>query len=630
MNTAFGGNRVGGIVTLDIKNAYPVGLLAGLGPKYNDQQELTLAQLRYTALQSDLAVKEFLSNVNSSIDTLNTALIAPKSFNSQVESIAYINSASQINDINRNTLNVVNIAYTNAKLVAKVCSDAAYSGYLTTEAYNIFAERSRTLIPAISLGKMTPSANPRDTATLSIISTSVANNIQGIQNTINDASNNVYEFINKTQSLIDSAVSVSSSVAINLYLQFKFTHLVNLVANIFLDVISEFAGKETLITQYKSQLLDASGNPYGPKVPLQSAINVASYTLTCINTFIAKFNTPTDYTKPIDNLSTLVDILEASARKKDEYMYLTRAVMNGEIAAASTIRGYGGKISVPNVLPFTPIYVSNEVILDADNARIIALAADKSASNARAIVEAIKSLRDVFLETLIPETLTQTIAADSSSAITSILDQVNIITSNSSPIDAVLLTSRVNNFLYGKIQEYTDKERVLLSSSEEASLILNILNNANTIPFDTLLNIQSKSRILNDAKEKSQAISDKLLPRLISSNNNANNLVTPQRIATQTFASNKAGAKLAYNNSLLQRLSKDGIPSPPKPYNSFKAGIRAQTLPPIANPNIQQLIERNKIQPVGLNSLRTISDTQLKLAQNVQYISDQSKFSFRQ
>ena len=154
MNTAFGGNRVGGVVSFDTVNSYPVGLLSALGPIYSDQQLLTLAQLRYTDTQSDISTEAFANYASLNISALNAQLTPPGSAVSQITAINYANAASQINYANQITFNIANVEYTNAKAVAKACSDAAHSGYLTTEAYALQLQTASTLSSVIMMGKL--------------------------------------------------------------------------------------------------------------------------------------------------------------------------------------------------------------------------------------------------------------------------------------------------------------------------------------------------------------------------------------------------------------------------------------------------------------------------------------------
>ena len=112
-------------------------------------------------------------------------------------------------------------------------------------------------------------------------------------------------------------------------------------------------------------------------------------------------------------------------------------------------------------------------------------------------------------------------------------------------------------------------------------------------------------------------------------NNTAYNLISPQKIAVQTASANRAGAFYVNSISKLDRISNNVYPEPPPAYTGFKAGIRANTFIPV-RPSLDELVYRNRIQPLKLDSLKTISEVKIKVAQEVQQIKDNSAFSFRQ
>jgi len=86
------------------------------------------------------------------------------------------------------------------------------------------------------------------------------------------------------------------------------------------------------------------------------------------------------------------------------------------------------------------------------------------------------------------------------------------------------------------------------------------------------------------------------------------------------------------NNNSLSRLDRNSrnVPvDPPAAYKSFNAEIRVKTFQPV-RPTLDELVYKNRITPLRLDSLRTITATKIKVAQNVQQIKDNSAFSFRQ
>jgi len=105
--------------------------------------------------------------------------------------------------------------------------------------------------------------------------------------------------------------------------------------------------------------------------------------------------------------------------------------------------------------------------------------------------------------------------------------------------------------------------------------------------------------------------------------------MTPSKIAVQTAQANIAGSNLANAASRIGMLSRNIFPLPPPAYSGFKADTRATISLP-NRPSLNELVFRNRIEPLRLDSVRTINATNVKIAQEVQQINDMSIFSFRQ
>jgi hypothetical protein len=619
MNTAFGGNRVHGIVSFDTTNSYPVGLLSGLGPIYNDQQLLTLAQLRYTDIQSDILSQSSANSASLNRSVLNAQLTPSDSAISQIKAVNYVNAASQINYANQISFNLANVEYTNAKAVAKACSDAAYSGYLTSEAYVLELQTASTLSRVRMMGNLIPDINLLDTVRLSSISTTVARTFQLSLDSYNSASTNTALYISNTNSLISAAIIKSASVTANLTLQKSFVTVTKLVIKTITDVMSKLAGKESPISQYNT-----------PQVPLQNAINIASYVLICINTFIKQVSAPatTNYSTPIINLSTITTSFISTARANNISNYFAAFMANNDIAAATSLRGYNSPIFLPNTYSTTPQYASTEFISTAVKLLAISDDADISASNSLALTNAVIALQNALQNTPTPESATLVIANNSSTTISRVLSDVQIVTSNSSAFNSVPLTNRCNNILMGNLKDYTVNETTLISSITNASTVLRLLNSANIISSN-VSTIKEKLRVINTATDKANSISESMKSSIILLNNTANNLVTGQTLAIQTEAAYSAAASMAYKNSRLARLSNktSGLENPPN--ISFKSIAPVPIVPPTI-PNIDNLLARTAIGPYNLNSLPSIPSMEKRVEKNVNITRERSAFSFTQ
>lgn len=662
MNTSFGGNQVGNFQSLDIAGSYPTGLLAGLGPLYNNSQELINAQLRYTASQVNITAAQDSQYMNTDISIQQTATISPISLNTQIAAINYKNAASHVNYANMNIANIANIAYANANAVTKVCEDASYSAYLTHEASQIVLNRISTAVIVWSLAKYTPDVNPIDYTTLSSISTSAGMVGQDAQDAITLAQTNAFQYLLKTQDILGNAITKATSVATNLTLVAAFNNLVKCVAKTIIDPLSEIAGKELLVTQYV------------PHVPLQNAINISNGALSSMNVFvssIAMHNNLSTISTLTATAGTLANSLDAAARITDIKRDLTNAIMKHSIAITSTIRGGGAPISTPDYYTFTPERVSETTIgylnygpggtastystivgensltstvtllpqstikfisaVDLEDiTKKISLSADTSANNARAVSDALLAVQAAFIQTISPQPIITTVANASKNAIISIMSTVKKVTSNSSSWSAVNITRRANNTIVGDYESITEKYNDSIDAANDATEVVQLLIKALMSTTVTDINVTEQSLWLtNAAKGKAEEISKNAKDKAYILSRTAHNYITPAHIATQTYSAATLGASNVNKISRLARISDAPPVISPKPYSSYKADIRAKRLLPV-RPTLNELVYRNRLQPLRLDSLRSIIDTKVKVAQEVQYIHDISAFSFRQ
>lgn len=620
--SVFGENTIGGRVSLDITGSYPTGLMAALGSYYNDPQLLTMAQLRYTAAQVDINAQQDAAYATTNLQVEKEATVAANNLATQMAATNYKNASSGVNYANQNSSTVANTAYTNAFSVYKICKDASYLAFLTHKATEIVAERVEAEIIAKSVGMSKPDVNTIDITTLSTVSTMVGNKVQDAHNATVLAQSNALQYLLRTQELLNNAIIRSRSVSVNLTVVSKFDMLVKLVIKNIADPLNAIAGKETLVTQYV------------PSVPLNNAIQVANYAINTIKGFIfassLNITTNVDITTNIAASIALSDSLDTIARGKNSILYLAEATAKQMVRAASTMTSLGSMISIPNERPYDPYYVSRNCIDKANFARSVSDPADISASNSRSVSDALTSLQTSFASNITPEPMVITSATSSLKMLNDMMDAVNKVTSNTSAYTGVAVSIRSSNTVNGLLSLITVKEADSSIATKDALSVLEILIKARaqaTVPnVDVALALLWR---VNEAKGRAEEVSEKAKQTSLILSRTAHNLVTPQTIAIQTASANSAGR---INNNSLSRLDRNSrnVPvDPPPAYKSFNADIRAKTFQPV-RPTLDELVLKNRLTPLRLDSLRTVTATKLKVAQDVQHINDISAFSFRQ
>lgn len=623
MNTVFGGNQVGGRVELDIAGSYPTGLMAALGTSYNDPQELINAQLRYTAAFVDITSGQDAGYALRNTSIENSGILSPTSLLTQVAAITYRNASSEVNYANQNVSNNANVAYTNAHAVYKACEDASYMAFIVNESAQIVLDRISTATAVVMLGNTPPGINAIDRTTLDYISSIVGKVDRVAQNNVSKSHINATNQQNKLLVILNNAIVKSSTVTNNLTLVAAFNSLVKVILKNINDPLLSIAGKEDLVTQYV------------PSVPLNNAINVANLAVTCINNFISALEsglqTSASITASVAASAALATSLDSIARANDITMYLKDATADVLIQTTSTMKVNGSQISIPSGYPYTAEYVSESAISAARAAKNVALPADISASNARAVSNALNTLKQAFASNRTPEPMIAVIANSSLKMLMDTLNTLAKVTNNSSSYSAVAITKRASNTIVGYLARITQDESISLEAAGNANDVLKLLNTAilKISAPDSLQKTQDVLWAVNAAKGRAHEVSEKAKDVAFILSRTAHNLVTPQRIAIQTAGANRAGA---INNNLASRLDRNSrsVPvDPPPAYKSFKADIRAKTFQPI-RPSLDELVFKNRITPLRLDSLRTIMDTNIKVAEEVQRIYDTSAFSFRQ
>ena len=627
------------MTTLDIAGSYPTGLMAALGTAYNDPQELINAQLRYTAAQVDITTQNNAAYSQENLEIRNTATLAAISLNTQIAATTYKNASHQVNYANQILSDKMSAAYTNAYTVYKVIRDASYTAYLLNESSIVLKDKIAAANIVVSVGMSRPNVNTIDITTLSTISTMVGNVEVAAHLAVSLARTNATNYLLKTQSLLANAIIKSTLVTNRLTLIAAFNNLLKTVLKNIADPLNHIAGKGLLDTQYV------------PGIPLSNAIQVANYAKATLHGIIlaigASVPTNSQITTNISTISTLANSLDNIARENDVNMYLTGATTNQMINTASTMKAYGMVISIPSEYPFDQYRVNTPAIQIATMVKRIALLADASAVNARLVSDALISLANAYEDAttavqIVLNSQTQLsaggwmpnsflkIAISSLDILNEVLLSVNNVVSNSSAHSAIAITTRAANTVNGLLAKISVELSETLNEASDANDILKLLNTA--ISKAIVTNTEATTPLLwavNAAMDKADEISEKLKEKSFVLSRTAHNSVTPQTIAIQTATANRAGQM---NNNMLSRLdrnSRNPPVIPPKPYTYFKATTRTTPFQPL-RPSLDELVYKNRITPLRPDSLRTVLDTKIKVAQEVQELKDKSGFSFRQ
>ena len=653
MNTAFGGNQVGSRVSYDIAGSYPTGLLAALGRTYNYQQELINAQLRYTASQLDINSQEGAAYASYNIQKEKTATVAASSLEDQIASVVYANASSRVNAANQDLSDDANIAYTKANAVYKLCSDASYSAYLSIQAAelandaihtyndiksvgltipnvndvntfqndasnNIILAQSSTLRNSIM---SIPSVNPLDIATHSHIITIFHNFEKDASNNTILAQSNSLQYLLKTQGILANAIVKSTTLTTNLAVTTAFDALVKAVINNLADPLYYIAGKELIVTQYV------------PSPPLSNAINVTNNAIASINAFIQAISlnqrTSADIVSTVAQAGNIASTLDADARLNDKLMYNSDATINFLIRSASTMRSYGAALSFPSEYTLSPSQIYAEAINVGNAVKKVALHADISAVNARTVSNALIYLKTQFQLNTTPDSSIALIATKSLKLINSAMESVTKVTSNSSAYSAVAITLRASNTVNGLLAQASQAELKSSDAYSDANSVLLLISNALAATvIGNVSQLQSAAWVVNTATARAGEVAEITKNKAILLNRTSNNSVTPRSIAIQTASANRTGT---LNNNYLSRLDRNSR-NPVfelKAYKPFQAEIRAQTFQPV-RPTLDELVYKNRITPLVTNSMKSITEAKVKVAEQVQRIKSASGFSYKQ
>jgi hypothetical protein len=621
MSTAFGGNQVGNRVSLDIAGSYPTGLMAALGRSYNDQQLLINAQLRYTAAQVDINSQQDSTYASYNIEKEKSATIAATSLQNQIDAMVYTNASSRVNYVNKELSDDANYAYTKANVIYKLCCDASYSAHLSVDAAEIVIDKINTYKDVTSVGMSIPDINPIDTTSLSYMSTLVGNFENDASSNAILAESNAFQYLLKTQGILANAIVKSTTLTSNLGVTTAFNSLVKAVINNLADPLYYIAGKEILVTQYV------------PSPPLQNAIDVTNNAITSINAFIQAIslnqNTSPSIVSSVTAAGNIASSLDIAARLNDKLMYNSDATINFLIKSASTMRFYGAALSFPSENTLSPTQIYTEAIRVGNEVKKVALHADISAVNARTVSNTLIYLKAQFLANTTPDSSISLIASNSLKLINDAMASVIKVTSNSSAYSAVAITLRASNTVNGLLAQISQEEVKSSEAYSDANSVLLLLNTAlSATVIGNVSQLQSAAWAVNAATGRAKEVMETAKDKAYLLTRTANNSVTPQSIAIQTSSANRAGA---LNNNYLSRLDRNSREPllQLKAYRPFQAEIRAQTFQPV-RPSLDELVYKNRITPLVTNSMASITETKVKVAQQVQRIKTASGFSYRQ
>jgi hypothetical protein len=643
MNTPVTGKQMDGMVSLDITNSYPIGYLAQLGPYYNDLQERINAQINYTANQADITSQQNAAYLLHNLELEKSGTIPPASASAVSADSIYINGANAVNYANKDAATRINAEYTNAYAIEKSARDASYSAFLTTEASKIRLDRINALSTVMQLGNTPISINPLRIINSSTISNMVSAVEQTAQQKVNDASGNVQAYITNTHILLNNTITKSRSVTQNRLLVSEFNILVRTVIEAVLFPLVEITKNEIVVTQNVPSIILT--------VAIQLVNNTQAYLYALITNTV---------TTQINSADSYADILESIARSNDLNMYKQnklQSILNNSaisINLQSTYTAVTKDIyaSAENALAVERL--KQAILTDASGnilasqsaivaisaaaakispiaAKTLALNADTSAANSRAVYNAIVNLNTAYTTTTTKEPIILTTATESLTIISSIASIISKVTSNTSVHSARPIMRRALNTVQGILKNAIETEKISLESAEDASSVLSLLNTAYSITptITDISGINNKLWSINTAVNRAKEVTDKLKERLFLLNRTAHNLVTGSKIAVQTASANAAGINNSNYISRTNRTSRNVYVGPPPAYTGFKANIRANNIIPI-RPSLDELVYRNRIQPLRLDSLRSISAVEVKVAQEVQQITDNSAFSYRQ
>jgi hypothetical protein len=595
------------------------------------------------------------------------------------ESNPYIYAAKQVNYANKQSEHVSNSHYTNSKLVHLLCRDAAHSALLMRQARDRLYEviDNRNYISTIGTYAIND-VNPRDLTRIAGLSSLVGARNSSAVSLVMDASQNLQTHIGTTKTTLQSAYDESTTIFTN----YKITQEINTVLaktikflsdTLYVIVKSRIAiisyrdssgilqirgTSPTLVSQYReSSYADSSGiihtvgtptatlSQYSDSsntlhLPIDNAMYVAKLSLMYLNQLnseISQSLATTDASSTIHNLglSNYTVTKQALAREQEVKYYLSTAVLRLSIDNIEKLRIAGAKIYEPAVLPNTPIRICDLLVNSTELADVIATDATLSGGDSRAVELAITDLQTLFYDSsgIVLDSFTRGRLVEARSILTDVLNEVDKVLTNSSAATAIKLTYKVYNTVFGILKKVEEAQLESMRVADDIWKILSILERALTKANSLTINsdIADINKVLWDANaakgesEKLEYSEKRLFEELTR---NANMLVTPERIMSQTQSANIFGTQNLVDAARIARISASAPLRAPEAYSGFKAEIRASQTP-VIRPSLENLISRHSIKQLRQDSLRTVAETQVKIAEEVQFTRDISRASFR-
>jgi hypothetical protein len=594
------------------------------------------------------------------------------------ETNPYIYAAKQVNYANKQTQIPTNSHYTNAKRIHLLSRDAAHSALLTRHGRDKLYEVIDNKIYISTVGtRALDDVDPTDSTRIANISSFVGSRNSVAVSRIMDASQNLQTHIQNTKESLQSAYDETAMIYVNYKIEEQIngvlvktikslSNSLNVIINSRIAITSykdsygilQIRGTPpTLVSQYRessyadsSGIIHTTGTPTATlsqysdssntlHLPLDNAMYLAKLSLMYLNQLnseISQSLATTDASSTIQSLgiSNYTTRQQAFAREKEVNYYLSTAVLRLSLDNIEKLRIAGAKIYEPPVLPNTPLRISDLLVKSTELANVIATDATLSGGDSRAIELAITDLQKSFYDSsgIDLDSLTRGRLEEGRRILTTVLNEVDKVVANSSAATAIKLTYNTYNTVFGILKKV---EEAQLESMRVADDILNILYileraviKANLLTVNS--DISDINKLLwdsNAAKGECEKLEYSEKQRFEEFTRNANMLVTPERIMSQTESANMFGTQNLINAARVARLSASVPLRPPEAYSGFKAEIRATQTPAI-RPSLENLISRHSIKQLKQDSLRTVAQTQVKIAEDAQFTRDISRQSF--
>lgn len=591
----------------------------------------------------------------------------------------YIYAAKQVNYANKQAELPNNSHYTNAKLIHLLSRDAAHSALLMRQGFDKLYEVIDNKIYISTVGTHAlDDVDPTDSTRIANISSLVGSRNSVARSRVMDASQNLQTHIQNTKDSLQAAYDETTGIYVNYKIEEQVNNVLvktikflsdtlDVIVRSRISIISyrdssgilQIIGRPaTLVSQYReSAYADASGiihtvgtpsatlSQYRDSsntlhLPLDNAMYVAKLSLMYLNQLNSEISqnlATTDASSTIQSLglSDYTTRQQALAREKEVNYYLSTAVLRLSVNNIEKLRIAGAKIYEPSVLPNTPIRIYDLLVKSTELAKVIATDETLSGGDSRAVELAITDLQTSFYDSsgIALDTFTRGRLEEARRILTSVLNEVDKVLTNSSAATAIKLTYNTYNTVFGILKKV---EEARVESMRVADDILNILyileralTKANSLTVNSDISEINKALWDSNAAkgqcEKLEYSEKRLFEELTR---NANMLVTPERIMSQTQSANMFGTQNLVDATRVARLSASVPLRPPEAYSGFKAEIRA-TQTPVIRPSLENLISRHSIKQLRQDSLRTVAQTQVKIAQEVQFTRDISRESLR-